>query len=154
MRAEKSARTHGIPNNVMPYIAQVATGKLPIFNIFGDNYPTRDGTGVRDYIHVVDLALGLKAMDRVFSKTGVDIYNLGTGKGYSVLELLTAFEEASGKEIPAESWGREVILPNPTQTRQKRKRVGLESRRDKRCAKTRNGRARIPMAMRVNKRRI
>ena len=98
---------HGIPNNVMPYIAQVATGKLPIFNIFGDKYPTRDGTGVRDYIHVVDLALGhLKAMDRVFSKTGVDIYNLGTGKGYSVLELLTAFEEASGKEIP-----RRVVGP-------------------------------------------
>lgn len=97
----------GIPNNIMPYIAQVATGKLPVFNIMGDKYPTKDGTGVRDYIHVVDLALGhLKAMDRVCSKTGVDIYNLGTGKGYSVLELLTAFQKASGREIP-----RKVVGP-------------------------------------------
>ena len=86
-------------------------------------------------------------MDRVFSKTGVDIYNLGTGKGYSVLELLTAFEEASGKEIPRRVMGpARVILPNPTQSRQKRKRVGLKPKETlKMCEDTWNGRARIPM---------
>lgn len=93
----------GIPNNLMPYIAQVATGKLQRLRVFGNDYPTPDGTGVRDYIHVVDLALGhVAALNRALTKTGVDVYNLGTGQGYSVLQLLHSFEKAAGKEIPYE----------------------------------------------------
>ncbi len=92
---------NGIPNNLMPFIAQVAVGKLPELRIFGGDYPTPDGTGVRDYIHVVDLALGhLKALDRVRSGSGVLALNLGTGRGYSVLEAVAAFERASGRHIP------------------------------------------------------
>ncbi len=92
---------NGIPNNLMPYIAQVSIGKLKELNVFGNDYPTRDGTGVRDYIHVVDLSLGhLKALEKVASTTGIDAYNLGTGNGYSVLELVEAFEKASGKKVP------------------------------------------------------
>lgn len=91
---------NGIPNNLLPYIAQVAVGKLKALAIFGDDYDTPDGTGVRDYIHVVDLAIGhLKALDKIKASTGVNVYNLGTGKGYSVLEMLKAFEIASGKSI-------------------------------------------------------
>lgn len=91
---------NGIPNNLMPYIAQVASGKLDHLNVFGNDYPTHDGTGVRDYIHVVDLAIGhLKALDKV-KDSGVFIYNLGTGKGYSVLDIVKAFEKASGVKVP------------------------------------------------------
>ena len=92
---------NGIPNNLMPYITQVAIGKLDHLNVFGDDYDTPDGTGVRDYIHVVDLALGhIKAVDKVEGEEGLFIYNLGTGVGYSVLDVVKAFEKASGKEIP------------------------------------------------------
>lgn len=92
---------NGIPNNLLPYISQVAVGRLTALAVFGDDYPTIDGTGVRDYIHVVDLALGhLKALTRIADHTGVSIYNLGTGKGYSVLEMVKAFEQASGKPVP------------------------------------------------------
>jgi UDP-glucose 4-epimerase len=92
---------NGIPNNLVPYIAQVAVGKLPALRVFGDDYPTPDGTGVRDYIHVVDLALGhLKALEKLQSNPGIVTYNLGTGRGYSVLEVLTAFERAAGRTIP------------------------------------------------------
>ena len=91
----------GIPNNLMPYITQVAVGKLPRLSVFGDDYNTPDGTGVRDYIHVVDLALGhIKALDKIKSTEGVGIFNLGTGVGYSVLDLVHNFEEANGVEIP------------------------------------------------------
>jgi UDP-glucose 4-epimerase len=91
----------GIPNNLFPHITQVAVGKLPELSVFGNDYPTRDGTGVRDYIHVVDLALGhLKALDKLPSDPGVVAYNLGTGRGYSVLEVVAAFEKAIGKKIP------------------------------------------------------
>jgi UDP-glucose 4-epimerase len=91
----------GIPNNIMPYITQVAVGKLKELNVFGNQYPTKDGTGVRDYIHVVDLANGhLRALEKVTNSSGIDAYNLGTGKGYSVLELVSAFEEAAKKKIP------------------------------------------------------
>jgi len=91
----------GIPNNLMPYITQVAVGKLPRLSVFGDDYDTPDGTGVRDYIHVVDLALGhIKALDKIKDTEGVGIYNLGTGTGYSVLDLVHNFEEANGIEIP------------------------------------------------------
>jgi len=92
---------NGIPNNLLPYIAQVAVGKLPEVAVFGHDYPTHDGTGVRDYIHVVDLAHGhLKALEKLPSAPGVVAYNLGTGQGYSVLDVITAFAKASGKTIP------------------------------------------------------
>lgn len=90
----------GIPNNLVPYIAQVAVGKLQCLGVFGNDYPTHDGTGVRDYIHVVDLAVGhVKALKKIEEKAGVCIYNLGTGKGYSVLDVVKAYEKACGKEI-------------------------------------------------------
>ncbi|MEG0722351.1 MAG: GDP-mannose 4,6-dehydratase, partial [Lachnospiraceae bacterium] len=93
----------GIPNNLLPYIAQVAVGKLTCLGVFGDDYNTVDGTGVRDYIHVVDLALGhVKAIKKLQDKEGVSIYNLGTGNGYSVLQILHAFEKACGKTLPYE----------------------------------------------------
>ncbi len=89
-----------IPNNLMPYVAQVAAGKLEILSVFGDDYPTHDGTGVRDYIHVVDLARGhLKAVERVKKHAGVDAYNLGTGHGYSVLDIVKTFSEVNGVEV-------------------------------------------------------
>ncbi len=92
---------NGIPNNLMPYITQVAVGKLKELGVFGDDYDTHDGTGVRDYIHVVDLALGhVKAVEKVNGEKGLFIYNLGTGKGYSVLDVVKAFEKASGKKVP------------------------------------------------------
>lgn len=98
---------NGIPNNLMPYVTQVAIGKLPQLSVFGDDYPTPDGTGVRDYIHVVDLARGhlaaLKALDK---QAGVLTVNLGTGRGYSVLEMIRAFEEASGRPVPYRIVGR------------------------------------------------
>ena len=98
---------NGIPNNLMPYITQVAIGKLDHLNVFGNDYDTPDGTGVRDYIHVVDLALGhVKAVEKVESGDGLFIYNLGTGKGYSVLDVVHAFEKASGKKIPYEIQAR------------------------------------------------
>ncbi|QHE63333.1 UDP-glucose 4-epimerase GalE [Rossellomorea vietnamensis] len=91
----------GIPNNLMPYITHVATGKLTELNVFGNDYSTPDGTGVRDYIHVVDLAKGhIKSLGKVLSTKGIEAYNLGTGQGYSVLELVDAFEKASGQKIP------------------------------------------------------
>ena len=93
----------GIPNNLVPYIAQVSVGKLEKLGVFGNDYPTPDGTGVRDYIHVVDLAVGhVKAIEKLNSLEGVEIYNLGTGKGYSVLEVLHAYEKACGKTLPYE----------------------------------------------------
>ena len=92
---------NGIPNNLMPYIAQVAVGKLPYLTVAGNDYDTPDGTGVRDYIHVVDLSLGhLKALEKIQQFQGVEAYNLGTGKGSSVLEMVAAFQQASGREIP------------------------------------------------------
>ena len=94
---------NGIPNNLMPYINQVALGKLDHLNVFGNDYPTPDGTGVRDYIHVVDLAKGhLKALKRTEKMTGVEAYNLGTGKGYSVLDIVKNFEKATGQKIKYE----------------------------------------------------
>lgn len=92
---------NGIPNNLLPYVAKVAAGELPHLNVFGDDYPTIDGTGVRDYIHVVDLSLGhVCAVNKIESCNGVYTYNLGTGNGYSVLQVVKAFEKASGKSVP------------------------------------------------------
>ena len=94
---------NGIPNNLMPFVAQVAGGKLPKLRVFGNDYPTPDGTGVRDYIHVVDLAKGhLAALDKLQQAPGAVVYNLGTGRGYSVLEMVAAFERASGRPVPYE----------------------------------------------------
>ena len=91
---------NGIPNNLMPYILKVATHELPVLNIFGNDYDTPDGTGVRDYIHVVDLAKGhIKALDKICSTTGVVTYNLGTGHGYSVLDLVNTFERVNNVKI-------------------------------------------------------
>ncbi|MGN4447078.1 UDP-glucose 4-epimerase GalE [Bacillus cereus group sp. MYBK79-1] len=109
--AHKSGRIgedpNGIPNNLMPYVTQVAVGKLKELNIFGNDYPTKDGTGVRDYIHVVDLAKGhVKALEKILETKGIEAYNLGTGKGYSVLEMVKAFEKVSGKKIPYKVIGR------------------------------------------------
>ena len=100
-------RPQGIPNNLMPYIAQVASGKLSELKVFGSDYPTKDGTGVRDYIHVLDLAEGhlaaLAYLDRI---QGLEIFNLGTGQGYSVLQMIQAYAEACGKKIPCKIVGR------------------------------------------------
>ncbi|MDY4560825.1 MAG: UDP-glucose 4-epimerase GalE [Peptostreptococcus porci] len=95
-------QTNGVPANIMPYLTKVAIGELPFLNIFGDDYDTEDGTGVRDYIHVVDLAIGhVKAIERLLKvNNGVEFFNLGTGKGYSVMELVRAFSRASQMEIP------------------------------------------------------
>ncbi len=90
----------GIPNNLTPFIAKVAIGELPEIGVFGNDYPTKDGTGVRDYIHVVDLAKGHVAAMKGINKSGVYVYNLGTGNGYSVLEVIAAFEKACGKKLP------------------------------------------------------
>ena len=90
----------GIPNNLMPYVAQVASGKLERIGVFGNDYPTPDGTGVRDYIHVVDLARGHLAALKKLEEPGVHVYNLGTGVGYSVLDMIHAFEKACGKTLP------------------------------------------------------
>ncbi|HQC62154.1 MAG TPA: UDP-glucose 4-epimerase GalE [Candidatus Marinimicrobia bacterium] len=98
---------NGIPNNLMPYISQVAVGRLPYLKVYGNDYPTKDGTGIRDYIHVVDLAQGhLKALDKLSTKPGYCIYNLGTGQGYSVLDVITTFEKWSQRKIPYKIVGR------------------------------------------------
>ncbi|MBO7353796.1 MAG: GDP-mannose 4,6-dehydratase, partial [Lachnospiraceae bacterium] len=103
--AHKSGRIgenpNGIPNNLMPYITQVAIGKLDHLSVFGNDYKTHDGTGVRDYIHVVDLALGhVKAIKKLADNPGTRVYNLGTGVGYSVLDLVNAFEKVTGVKVP------------------------------------------------------
>lgn len=92
---------NGIPNNLLPYVAKVAVGKLPLVNVFGNDYETKDGTGVRDYIHVVDLARGhIRAIEKLAKNPGLKVYNLGTGTGYSVLEVIESFSRACGKEVP------------------------------------------------------
>lgn len=98
---------NGIPNNLLPFVAQVAEGRRPSLSVFGNDYPTPDGTGLRDYIHVVDLALGhLKTLDKLATGPGLWTYNLGTGRGYSVLEMVRAFEAASGRAVPYQVVGR------------------------------------------------
>lgn len=124
---------NGIPNNLMPYINQVACGKLDHLNVFGYDYPTKDGTGVRDYIHVVDLSLGhLKAIDKVRTMKGVEIYNLGTGKGYSVLDIVKAFEDATGIKIKYEITNRRpgdipTCYADPTKAKEE---LGWEATKD------------------------
>ena len=125
--AHKSGRIgedpNGIPNNLLPYISQVAVGKLTELSVFGNDYPTPDGTGIRDYIHVVDLAMGhLRALEMIMGSTGIGAYNLGTGNGYSVLEIVAAFEQASGRNIPYKITERRpgdigVCYADPTKAR-------------------------------------
>lgn len=121
-----------IPNNLMPYVSQVAIGKLEKLSVFGDDYPTPDGTGVRDYIHVVDLALGhVKALEKLTTNPGVVIYNLGTGNGYSVLDMVKAFEKASGKTVAYKIVDRRpgdiaVCYANPAKAKQD---IGWEATR-------------------------
>lgn len=123
---------NGIPNNLMPYVAQVAVGQLAELSVFGNDYPTKDGTGVRDYIHVVDLADGhVKALEKVLRTAGVDAYNLGTGIGYSVLEMVQAFEKVSGKAIPYKITERRpgdvaVCFADPSKAKQE---LGWEAKR-------------------------
>jgi UDP-glucose 4-epimerase len=98
---------NGIPNNLLPYVAQVAVGRYPYVRVWGNDYPTPDGTGVRDYIHVMDLASGhAKALDKLATKPGLVTYNLGTGRGYSVMEVIKAFEKACGRTIPYQIFDR------------------------------------------------
>jgi len=97
----------GIPNNLVPYIARVAAGRLEYLNVYGGDYPTKDGTGIRDYIHITDLAIGhIKALKKLDEKPGIVTYNLGTGKGLSVLEVVNAFRKASSRDIPYKIVGR------------------------------------------------
>ncbi|WP_214874865.1 UDP-glucose 4-epimerase GalE [Exiguobacterium sp. CH10] len=122
-----------VPNNLMPYITQVAVGKLNELSVFGDDYDTPDGTGVRDYIHVVDLASGhLQALDYVMDQTGVEAFNLGTGTGYSVLDLVRAFEQESGKTVPYNVTDRRpgdiaTCFADPTKSKQM---LGFEAKHD------------------------
>ncbi|MBT1442968.1 UDP-glucose 4-epimerase GalE [Shewanella sp. JM162201] len=123
---------NGIPNNLMPFISQVAVGKRAKLAVFGNDYPTHDGTGVRDYIHVVDLALGhLKALEKLNTLPGLVTYNLGTGQGYSVLDMVKAFEKASGKTVAYEIAPRRpgdiaACYANPDKAR---KELGWEATR-------------------------
>src|SRR5690606_36976022 len=122
---------NGIPNNLMPYVTQVAKGKLKKLRVFGNDYPTVDGTGVRDYIHVVDLAEGhVAAMNKL--SPGVHIYNLGTGKGTSVLELIEAFEEANSIEVPYEIVDRRPgdIAECYADVSKTKRELGWEAKRD------------------------
>ena len=124
---------NGIPNNLLPYVAKVAIGELEAVNVFGDDYDTPDGTGVRDYIHVADLAEGhIKALEKLSTHPGLVTYNLGTGKGYSVLEIIHNFEKACGKEIPYKITERrpgdiDMCYADPEKAK---KELGWEARRD------------------------
>lgn len=123
---------NGIPNNLLPYIAQVAVGKRKELQVFGNDYPTPDGTGIRDYIHVVDLVEGhIKALEKLRSSPGVVTYNLGTGRGYSVLEVVAAFAEACGREIPYRVVGRRPgdIAVCYAETAKAEKELGWKARR-------------------------
>lgn len=122
-----------IPNNLMPYITQVAVGKLEQLSVFGDDYPTHDGTGVRDYIHVVDLAKGhLSALKKLEDNPGVVAYNLGTGTGYSVLDVVKAFEKASGQEVPYQITDRRAgdIAKNYADPGKAEKELGWKAEHD------------------------
>ena len=136
--AHKSGRIgenpNGIPNNLMPYITQVAIGRLPCLSVYGDDYDTPDGTGVRDYIHVVDLAVGhVKAVDNILEGAkGVQVFNLGTGKGYSVLDIVKAFEKATGVKInykiaPRRPGDIATCYSDPAKAK---KELGWEAQRD------------------------
>jgi galE: UDP-glucose 4-epimerase len=131
---------NGIPNNLMPYITQVAVGKLKELGVFGNDYDTHDGTGVRDYIHVVDLAKGhVKALKKIEEKAGLKIYNLGTGVGYSVLDMVKNFEEATGVKVPYAIKPRrpgDIATCYSSAKKQKKNWDGKQNSALKKCAKT------------------
>lgn len=124
---------NGIPNNLVPYVSKVAVGQLKEVHVFGNDYDTPDGTGVRDYIHVVDLALGhIKALEKLTENPGLVFYNLGTGKGYSVLEIIKQYEQACGKELPYVIDGRRpgdapMCYADPSKAKRE---LGWEAKRD------------------------
>jgi UDP-glucose 4-epimerase len=127
---------NGIPQNLLPYVTQVAVGKLPELAVFGSDYPTIDGTGVRDYIHIMDLAQGhLKALEALRSRSGVNVWNLGTGKGYSVLDIVNTFEAISGQKVPYRLFPRRpgdigICYANPTKAERElgwKARLNLEA---------------------------
>jgi UDP-glucose 4-epimerase len=123
----------GVPNNLMPYVAKVADGELPRVRVFGGDYPTPDGTGVRDFVHVVDLAEGhVRALERLASQPGVFTYNLGTGQGHSVLEVITAYERQSGRPVPYEIVERRAgdVAANWADVSKARRDLGWEATRD------------------------
>jgi UDP-glucose 4-epimerase len=123
----------GVPNNLMPYVAKVADGQLPRVRVFGGDYPTPDGTGVRDFVHVVDLAEGhVRALERLASQPGVFTYNLGTGQGHSVLEVITAYERQSGRPVPYEIVERRAgdVAANWADVSKARRDLGWEATRD------------------------
>lgn len=124
---------NGIPNNLVPYISKVATGQLKEIHVYGNDYDTPDGTGVRDYIHVVDLALGhIKALEKLMDNPGLVIYNLGTGKGYSVLDIIHHYEEACGKKLPYVIEGRRPgdVAMNYADPAKAKAELGWEAKRD------------------------
>lgn len=124
---------NGIPNNLLPYVSQVAIGKLECLGVFGDDYDTPDGTGVRDYIHVVDLAIGhVKTVDYVMNRTGIDAINLGTGKGSSVLDVVHSFEKACGKKIPYKIMPRRAgdVAENYANAEKAKKLLGFSTQYD------------------------
>lgn len=124
---------NGIPNNLVPYISKVATGQLKEIHVYGNDYDTPDGTGVRDYIHVVDLALGhIKALEKLMEKPGLVVYNLGTGKGYSVLEIIKQYEKACGKTLPYVIDGRRSgdVAMNYADPAKAKRELGWEAKRD------------------------
>ncbi len=145
----------GMPNNLMPYISQVATGRLPRLSIFGGDYDTPDGTGVRDYIHVTDLALGhIHTLPKLISKTGVVIYNLGTGNGFSVLEMVKSFERASDRQIAYKITERRpgdiaACFADPSKAK---KELGWEATKslENMCQDTWNWQAKNPMGYRTH----
>jgi UDP-glucose 4-epimerase len=123
----------GVPNNLMPYVAKVADGELPRVRVFGNDYPTPDGTGVRDFVHVVDLAEGhVRALERHAAEPGVFTYNLGTGQGHSVLEVIAAYERQSGRPIPIDIVGRRSgdVAANWADVSKARRDLGWEATRD------------------------
>ena len=144
----------GIPNNLVPYIAKVALGELPVLHVFGGDYPTPDGTGVRDYIHVMDLAEGhVAALRKLKSGCGLFVCNLGTGRGYSVLEVIRAYEEASGRPVPYVVEGRRsgdvaACWADPTRARRE---LGWTARRslEEMCASSWNWQRNNPAGYRT-----
>ena len=146
---------NGIPNNLMPYVTQVAVGKLKELGVFGNDYDTPDGTGVRDYIHVVDLAIGhVKALKKIQENAGLCIYNLGTGHGYSVLDIVKNFEKATGVKIPYVINQEDRAISQPAtviRPKQKRSLAGKHSMVSKICVRIPgDGRKTIRTDMRTN----
>ena len=140
---------NGIPNNLMPYISKVAIGKLEKLTVFGGDYDTKDGTCIRDYIHVVDLAKGhIKALEKILSSSGIQIYNLGTGKGYSVLEIINAFENSTGQKVNYSIGSRRLgdLAANYSDSQKALKELGWKTQYDinKMCKDTWNWQQKNP----------